>query len=126
MKRELAALALLLALMAGAIWNVHTIDALTDGIRQDTLLAQQAAARGDYPTAEQHLRQGMQRFEDAAPYTQIFIRHAEINSCMDAFFDYAATLQAQESEAAMAACEKLLYHLECIDEMEHPKLGSIF
>ena len=126
MKRELAALGLLLALLGGAIWNVHTIDKLTDGIRQDVLRSQQAAARGDYRAAEDHLQRGLQRFQNAAPYTQIFIRHAEIESCMDAFFDCAGALREEEGEAAAAACEKLLYHLRCIDEMEHPLPGSIF
>jgi len=126
MKREFAALGLLLALLGGAIWNVHTIDKLTAGIRAEVLLSQQAAARGDYRAAEDHLRQGLQNFHNAAPYTQIFIRHAEIDNCMDAFFDCAGALRDEEGEAAAAACEKLLYHLQCIAAMEHPLPGSIF
>ena len=126
MKRELAALGLLLLLAVGSTWNIHHIDKLTDGIRREVLLSQQAAARGDYRAAEDHLLRGLQRFQNAAPYTQIFIRHAEINSCMDAFFDCAGALREEEGEAAAAACEKLLYHLRCIDEMEHPLPGSIF
>ena len=93
MKRELAALVLLLVLFWGAMANVQHIDTLTDDIRQDVLLSEQAAARGDYLEAEDHLRHGRDRFEDAAPYTQVFIRHAEIDSCMDAFFDCAADWQ---------------------------------
>ena len=126
MKRELAALVLLLVLFWGAMANVQHIDTLTDDIRQDVLLSAQAAARGDYPEAENHLRHGQERFVGAALYTQVFIRHAEIDSCMDAFFDCAAALRSQEGKAAEAACEKLLYHLRCIDEMEHPLPGSIF
>jgi hypothetical protein len=126
MKRELAALALLLLLVVGAWWNVQTVDQLTDSIRRDLLQSQQAVAQGDYPTAERLLQQGLARFVKAAPYTQVFIRHDEIDSCMDAFYDYAATLCEEESPEALAACEKLLYHLQGIDSMEHPLPGSIF
>ena len=126
MKRELAALALLIAMVAGAQRNLRTVDQLTDSIRRELLSSQQAVQGGDYEAAKRHLQQGLRRFTEAAPYTQVFIRHTEIESCMDAFYDYAATLREEASNEAIAACEKLLYHLQCIDEMEHPLPGSVF
>ena len=119
MKRELAAGALLLLLMAGAWWNIHAVDTLTREIMGDLDTSQAAEEQGDHPAAQAALDKALNRC-----YTHIFIRHAEIDSTADAFYELQAQLLSGEGDSS-AAYDKLRYHLDSIQRMEHPSLGSI-
>lgn len=125
MKRELAAALLLLVLFAGSLWNVRCLDALTDELEQTLTRSLEAARSGDFPRAKEALDDAIDRWVRADPYTHIFIRHPEIDATSDAFFELKEALGEQDLPAAEAGFDKLLYHLSSIDEMEHPRLGSI-
>ena len=124
MKRELAAGALLLLLMAGAWWNIHAVDTLTGDILAGLDISQAAEEQGDHLTAQPALDKALNRWLEADSYTHIFIRHAEIDSTADAFYELQAQLLAGEGDSS-AAFDKLRYHLDSIQRMEHPSLGSI-
>ena len=124
MKRELAAGALLLLLMAGAWWNIHAVDTLTGDILAGLDTSQAAEEQGDHLTAQAALAKALNRWLEADSYTHIFIRHAEIDSTADAFYELQAQLLAGEGDSS-AAFDKLRYHLDSIQRMEHPSLGSI-
>lgn len=124
MKRELAAGALLLLLMAGAWWNIHAVDTLTGDILAGLDASQAAEEQGDHLTAQAALAKALNRWLEADSYTHIFIRHAEIDSTADAFYELQAQLLAGEGDSS-AAYDKLRYHLDSIQRMEHPSLGSI-
>ena len=124
MKRELAAGALLLLLMAGAWWNIHAVDTLTREIMGDLDASQAAGAQGDHLAAQAALDKARNRWLEADSYTHIFIRHAEIDSIADAFYELQAHLLSGEGDSS-AAYDKLRYHLDSIQRMEHPSLGSI-
>lgn len=124
MKRELAAGALLLLLMAGAWWNIHAVDTLTGDILAGLDISQAAEEQGDHLTAQAALDKALNRWLEADSYTHIFIRHAEIDSTADAFYELQAQLLAGEGDSS-AAFDKLRYHLDSIQRMEHPSLGSI-
>ena len=124
MKRELAAGALLLLLMAGAWWNIHAVDTLTGDILAGLDTSQAAEEQGDHLTAQAALAKALNRWLEADSYTHIFIRHAEIDSTADAFYELQAQLLAGEGDSS-AAYDKLRYHLDSIQRMEHPSIGSI-
>lgn len=124
MKRELAAGALLLLLMAGAWWNIHAVDTLTGDILAGLDTSQAAEEQGDHLTAQAALAKALNRWLEADSYTHIFIRHAEIDSTADAFYELQAQLLAGEGDSS-AAYDKLRYHLDSIQRMEHPSLGSV-
>lgn len=124
MKRELAAGALLLLLMAGAWWNIRAVDTLTGDILAGLDISQAAEEQGDHLTAQAALAKALNRWLEADSYTHIFIRHAEIDSTADAFYELQAQLLAGEGDSS-AAFDKLRYHLDSIQRMEHPSLGSI-
>lgn len=124
MKRELAAGALLLLLMAGAWWNIHAVDTLTGEIMGDLDASQTAGEQGDHLAAQAALDKALNRWLEADSYTHIFIRHAEIDSTADAFYELQAQLLAGEGDSS-AAYDKLRYHLDSIHRMEHPSLGSV-
>ena len=124
MKRELAAGALLLLLMAGAWWNIRAVDTLTGDILAGLDTSQAAEEQGDHLTAQAALAKALNRWLEADSYTHIFIRHAEIDSTADAFYELQAQLLAGEGDSS-AASDKLRYHLDSIQRMEHPSLGSV-
>ena len=124
MKRELAAGALLLLLMAGAWWNIHAVDTLTWDILAGLDTSQAAEEQGDHLTAQAALAKALNRWLEADSYTHIFSRHAEIDSTADAFYELQAQLLAGEGDSS-AAYDKLRYHLDSIQRMEHPSLGSV-
>ena len=124
MKRELAAGALLLLLMAGAWWNIRAVDRLTGELLAGLDASQAAEEQGDHLAAQAALDKALNRWLEADSYTHIFIRHAEIDSTADAFYELQAQLLAGEGDSS-AAFDKLRYHLDSIQRMEHPSLGSI-
>jgi len=126
MKRELCAGGLFLLLVATAWWNMRAVDTLTGDILRALEQSQQAAEQGDFSAAAESFAQGLARWLDADSYTHIFIRHPEIDSTTDAFYELQGELLAREEDSLPAAYTKLRYHLISIQEMEHLKLGSIF
>ena len=124
MKRELAAGTLLVLLIAGAWWNIRAVDRLTGEIMAGLDAAQAAEARGQAAEAREALDKALKRWLEADRYTHIFIRHAEIDSTADAFYELQSQLLSGEGDSS-AAYDKLRYHLESIRQMEHPSLGSI-
>lgn len=124
MNRELAAGALLLLLMAGAWWNIRAVDRLTGELLAGLDASQAADEQGDHLAAQAALDKALNRWLEADSYTHIFIRHAEIDSTADAFYELQAQLLAGEGDSS-AAYDKLRYHLDSIQRMEHPSLGSI-
>ena len=124
MNRELAAGALLLLLMAGAWWNIRVVDRLTGELLAGLDASQAAEEQGDHLAAQAALDKALNRWLEADSYTHIFIRHAEIDSTADAFYELQAQLLAGEGDSS-AAYDKLRYHLDSIQRMEHPSFGSI-
>lgn len=126
MKRELAAAALLAALIAASVLNMAHADRLTALILLDLTRAENAAMAGDYDTALADYRSALELWQGARTYTGIFLRHPDVDAASDAFFDLQATLQGKDAQAFPAAFAKLRYHLFAIDELEHPGPGAIF
>ena len=93
MKRELAAAAVLILLLAGSWWNLKYL--------RDFWLG-------------------------ADGYTHIFIRHSEIDSTTDAFFELMSDVRSGDAQSASGAYEKLAAHLDSLYTMERVTLGSIF
>ena len=125
-KRESAALFVLSVMILLSIWNLRKIDSITDGIIVLLEKSQTSAENLDNKSALRSLNDGLKIWLDSDRYTHIFIRHSEIDSTTDAFYELKESLMEGNALSARAAYEKLRYHLESIDTMEHPSLGSIF
>lgn len=125
MKREFAAYALLILMIALLLYNIRTLDALIEGVETHVCRSSAALARGDSKLAASELETAMELWYEAEPYTHIFVRHSEIDAVADAFFELNAALRggdAQEKEAYL----RLLYHLDSVQRMDHLRWGSIF
>ena len=125
MKREWIALGLLLLLLAASLGNILLLDRLVDGLEHEIALSESAFERGAYGEAGRSLGAAAEHWQKIKGYTHIFIRHTEIDSVSDAFFELKQTVAQKDGAAFPAAREKLLYHLRSIDEMEHLRLGSV-
>ena len=125
MKRELAAAALLLLLIAGAVWNLHSADRLNETVERSLHRAEVSARHGDYEAALTALENGRQVWDAHGTYTQIFFRHPDLDAIQDAFHGLEEHF-LQEDPAWPAALGLLRYHLYTVDEMEHVTVGTGF
>ena len=124
MKKEIIALSLLVLLFAASLFNIWYFDRLCMDIAGEVNASSDALKRGDMEAAQEHLNSALHTWLDADSYTHIFIRHPEIDSTADAFYELGQALE-ENSESCRAAYDKLLYHLESIRTMEHLRFGSI-
>lgn len=124
MKKEIIALSLLVLLFAASLFNIWYFDRLCLDIAGEVKASAVALERGEPEAAQEHLNSALHTWLDADSYTHIFIRHPEIDSTADAFYELGQALE-ENSESCRAAYDKLLYHLESIRTMEHLRFGSI-
>ncbi len=126
MTREKWALLLLLALAAGSCWNIHAANKLCADIETRLCRVEAAARIENWDEAQAAIESAIERWESAEGYTHIFIRHPELDSCTDIFYDTFSTVLKKDSEELYAALEKLRYHIDSIAGMERPVPGNIF
>ena len=124
MKKEIFALSLLALLFAASLFNIRYFDRLCLDLAHEINASSEALEAGNKAAAQEHLDAALDTWLDADSYTHIFIRHAEIDSTADAFYELQAQLLAGEGDSS-AAYDKLRYHLDSIQRMEHPSLGSV-
>ncbi len=124
-KREYVALAAIILLTALSVYNLSSIDALTGDIGIALSKSQSAAEKLDFKGAREYLAEGLELWLNADEYTHIFLRHPEIDSTADAFYELQEVLYQEDITACAPAFNKLRYHLESISSMEHITLGSI-
>ncbi len=125
MKREGIAGALLMLLFLAALVNIACLDRLISRIEAEVDRAQALAEHGEFSAAEDALDAAIVHWIAANSYTHIFIRHPEIDSTSDAFYECKQLLAEENADGFPSAFEKLNYHLNSIDEMEHIRLGSV-
>lgn len=126
MSREVLASLLLLLLIVGAWWNIRAVDSLSGDMLSSLEESEQAADKGDWAAALKAMDNALERWLKADSYTHIFIRHSEIDSTADAFYELRELLLSGDLDSCGAAYGKLRYHIISIQEMEHPSIGSIF
>ena len=126
MRREKAALLLLLTLLALSGWNVRKANKLSAEIGEKLSTADKAAKAQDFKSAELAMEGAITLWLNAENYTHIFIRHSEIDSCSDCFYDAMDAVLKQDQQEISVNMRKLRYHLESSASMEKPSFGNIF
>ena len=126
MNREICAYLLLLALFLGSLYNIHVMDEKIGSLRADVGKAYESAQNSDFEDAERQLRSAADRWLGMDEYTHIFIRHTEIDSATDAFFDMLSDIASKDAESAEGSDRKLDAHLKSLITIEHLSFGSIF
>lgn len=125
MKKELIAGAVLIALFALSLLNIRFIDTLTAELSGYVDQALDFAEQGDFDQAVLSAQTAADRWLSLDYYTHICIRHSEINTATDAFYDLLGELYAEDAGSARGAGEKLKAQLGSIASIEHLTLGSI-
>lgn len=125
MLRERIAAGLLALLLLLSLVNIACLDRLIGALELEIDRAETLAESGDFAAAETALDAAIAHWRAADAYTHIFIRHPEIDSTSDAFFELRQLLAEENAEGFPSAFEKLRYHLDSIDGMEHIRPGSI-
>ena len=126
MKREWIAAGLLALLIGTATLNIVRADSLLEQISINLNRAEGAVLHRDYETAAACFDNGFSIWQDARNYTNVFLRHPDVDAAADAFYDLQQLLLQKDREALPAAFARLRYRLEIIDYMEHPSIGTIF
>lgn len=126
MKKEMAALAVLLLLFAGSMYNYHYLENLTEEIRKNVVLSYESMTLGNTEKARESLESAIDRWQDAEGYTHIFIRHSEIDSTSEAMFTALSCIGEADAEEYCGAYRHLLYRLDDLLHMEKINPGSIF
>ena len=124
MKREIIAVILLILLFVGALINIRANDRIVCDLESEVRQAYKSAQSGDTEKAKSLLSAAEEHWLALDGYTHIFIRHSEIDSLTDAFFDFHSSLNEKPAEIE-GAYNRLMAHLESIRTMEHLRLGSI-
>lgn len=125
MRREYTAMIILALLMLGAWLNLRHMDSLTERIEAKLELSQKAAEQGSMDISEKALLDALDMWLGADGYTHIFIRHSEIDAISDSFYELYDALLSGETDALAPAYEKLIYHLESVNDIEHLSLRSL-
>lgn len=125
MRREYTAMIILTLLMLGAWLNLRHMDSLTERIEAKLELSQKAAEQGSMDISEKALLDALDMWLGADGYTHIFIRHSEIDAISDSFYELYDVLLRGETDALAPAYEKLIYHLESVNDIEHLSLRSL-
>ena len=126
MKREFAALAVLILLIAGSILNIKRIDTLTDEIGIALCKARTAAEQLNFKNSRERIREGLEIWQEDGIYTRIFLTRSQVDETTKAFYNLMQELNQEDLLALAPAYDELLYQLESIQSGEKPSFGSIF
>ena len=126
MKKEIVALALLLLIAAGNIWNHRRLDRLITELNALTAEAFAASQEQNWPAAETAARRAEDQWAAANGYTHIFIRHTDIDALTEAFCDYRGALSGRDEGDILAGYLRLSAGLRSLLDMEKLSAGSIF
>ena len=107
------------------MWNVIYLHGMAESLRSDIEASREYADGKKYDKAAEALDRALSTWLSSEGYTHIFIRHSEIDSTTDAFYELKEAL-INEDPGLGGAYDKLIYHIDSIEGMEQFTLGSIF
>lgn len=126
MKKEIAALALLAALLSGGLYNTHYLRTFTGGLADTLNLSRAYCENGEYALALDLAREAEGAWHARELYAGIFIRHTEIDAVSDGFYSLLGELESDEPGAAKGLYAGLIAHIESLYDMERITLRSVF
>lgn len=126
MKKEITAAALLIVIIITAALNTVHIEAMTADVTRCLERSERAAMRGDAEIALDGFGDAFAIWDSQRDYGNVFIRHTELDSCYDMFYELEEALLSGEEENLPSVYSRLKYHISAISYMERPSCGSIF
>ena len=110
MKRLIIGLAIVIALLAGSVWNARCLDDAVNALLADAETAETLCEQGDFSEAAQVLRASMTQWETLERRARVFIHHEETDSVSDAYFEALDCLLSGDA-GFMGSLERLRFHL---------------
>ena len=126
MRKELAAAIILALLLTGVMVNIRVASNIILSLKEDVTAAYQSAEKGDFDRAKPQLDAAVEHWMSLDGYTHIFIRHSEINSTTEAYFQLKSDIYAEDMGAVEGSYGLLMATLDSLMTMEQLRLGSIF
>lgn len=126
MRKELAAAIILALLLTGVMVNIRVASNIILSLKEDVTAAYQCAEKGDFDRAKPQLDAAVEHWMSLDGYTHIFIRHCEINSTTQAYFQLKSDIYAEDMGAVEGSYGLLMATLDSLMTMEQLSLGSIF
>ena len=126
MKKEIAAAVILALLFIGVLVNINVASNIILSLEDDVAAAYESAQNGDFDRAKPLLDAAVEHWMSLDGYTHIFIRHSEINSTTEAFFQLKSDIYAEDMGAVEGAYGLLISTLDSLMTMEQLSFGSIF
>ncbi len=126
MKKEIAAAIILIALFAGVMVNIKVSGNIILSLEDDVTAAYESARNGDFDRAKSQLDAAIEHWMSLDGYTHIFMRHSEINSTTEAYFQLKSDIYAEDIGATEGSYSLLMADLDSLMTMEQISFGSIF
>ena len=126
MKKEIAAAIILIALFAGVMVNIKVSGNIILSLEDDVTAAYESARNGDFDRAKPQLDAAIEHWMSLDGYTHIFMRHSEINSTTEAYFQLKSDIYPEDIGAAEGSYSLLMADLDSLMTMEQISFGSIF
>ena len=126
MRKELAAAVILALVFIGVLVNIKVAGSIILSLEEDVTAAYESAEKGDFDRAKPQLDAAVEHWMSLDGYTHIFIRHSEINSTTEAYFQLKSDIYAEDMGAVEGSYGLLMATLDSLMTMEQLSLGSIF
>ena len=126
MKKELFALITILSLIIISIAGYIHLSKLTNSISEHTNKAMSAVNQDNFELARTELNTALQLWNDDERYTHVFIRHSEVDTVSDTFYEALENICSNQKEEAQVSILKLMFHINSIQSMERITLRSVF
>lgn len=126
MKKEIAAAVILALVFIGVLVNIKVAGNIILSLEEDVTAAYESAEKGDFDRAKPQLDAAVEHWMSLDGYTHIFIRHSEINSTTQAYFQLKSDIYAEDMGAVEGSYGLLMATLDSLMTMEQLSLGSIF
>ena len=126
MKKELFAVALLALILALSVLNTRAIGSLCGDLEALVRDSASAAEKENWAESQQKLETAIALWQKHEGYTGIVLRHTDIETLTDDFFELTEHIYTRDPAATKAASALVCEHLKSIAKMESFDFGSIF
>ena len=126
MKKEVFATALLAVIFALSVANTYFLDRLTGQIIELVEESGRMAAYGDWEKAQNAAEHAARLWKEQDPYTHIVLRHSDIESMNDDFYELLEHIYSHDAGAANSSAALVSEHLSSISQIEQIRIGSVF
>lgn len=124
MKKEYFALTVLVILIIGSIINILHLRNIVNTMSTHLQAAKDAYLIENYSYAENELMLAQSILLNNDAYTHVFIRHSEIDTATDTFYNALSEL-SQKDASVIYTIESIQYHISSILSMEIPSIKSV-